>query len=377
MNILLISPYFSPMVGGVETHLEDLCKYLASKKHMTFVRTYKAFGVKIRGQTDENKKFVRIHRLWWPDFNIFFKLEKYSKSKFIYLFPGIFLDCLIFLLRNHKKIDVIQSHGFIAALVAVFLGKLFKKRVIVNTHVSFKFSDDFMTQLIKWTLLNSDKILVLTQSIKESLIKLGIPKNKIEIYHYWVDQKIFNKQKNSKKKLGWENEFIVLFVGRLVEVKGVKIIFDLAKILWDINFVIVGSGPLAKELKQIVLTYKNVKFVGKIDNEKLPVYYSTADILLLPSKLIEQEYEEGTPRVMIEALHCGLPVISTKSGGISDIFDKKIGVLVEDDIASIINAIKLFNQKRSILRGLKKNCRSYALKFFGINNAQKIETSLT
>lgn len=377
MNILLISPYFSPAVGGVETHLNDLCKYLTSKKHTIFVRTYKAFGVKNRGQMDENKKFVKIHRLWWPDFSLIFKLERAPILKFIYLFLGIFLDCLIFLLINHKKIDVIQPHGFIAALVAVFLGKLFKKRVIVNTHVSFNLSDSFMTQLIKWTLLNSDKILVLTQGIKTSLIKLGIPADKIKIYHYWVDQRIFNKQKNSKKRLEWKNKFTVLFVGRLVEVKGVRIIFDLAKMLLDINFVIVGSGPLAKELQQKSASFRNVKFVGKVENKNLPLYYSAADILLIPSQLIEQEYKEGMPRVMIEALYCGLPVISTKSGGILDIFDKKIGVLVEDDVVSIINAIKLFNQNRSVLRRLKRNCRLYALKFFGINNARIIEISLT
>lgn len=362
------------MVGGVETHLDDLCNFFNKQGYTVNVRTYKAFGVKNRGVSDEERGYINIHRLWWPDFDLIFILEPYPILKFVYIFLGLFFDCLFFLTKNSREIDIIQAHGFIAALIGVSLSKLFHKRVVINTHVGFNLSKGFMTEIIKWTLLNSYKILVLTQGIKTSLIKLGIPADKIEIYHYWVNQRIFNKQ-NSRKRLEWENKFTVLFVGRLVEVKGVRIIFDLAKILRDINFVIVGSGPIATELRQKSLSFKNVRFVGKVDNEKLPVYYSTADILLLPSKLIEQEYEEGIPRVMIEALYCGLPVISTKSGGISDIFDKKIGVLVKNDIASIINAIKLFNQERSVLRGLKKNCRSYALKFFGINNARIIETS--
>ena len=116
MNILLISPYFSPAVGGVETHLTDLCKYLASKKHEVFVRTYKAMGVKNRGETEEEDKFLKIHRFWWPDFNLIFKLEKYPILKFLYLFTGLFLDCLFFLIHNNKKIEVIQAHGFIAFL---------------------------------------------------------------------------------------------------------------------------------------------------------------------------------------------------------------------------------------------------------------------
>ncbi|MBI2018530.1 glycosyltransferase family 4 protein [Candidatus Daviesbacteria bacterium] len=376
MNILLISPYFSPAVGGVETHLTDLCKYLVSKKHQVFVRTYKAMGVKNRGETEEEGKFLKIHRFWWPDFNLIFKLEKYPVLKFLYLFTGLFFDCFIFMIKNSKKIDVIQSHGFIAAMMGVILGKLFNKRVVINTHVGFRFNKGFMTEIIKWTLLNSDKILVLTTGIKKSLVNLGIPEKKIDIYHYWVDQRIFKRQKNGKEKLGWKDKFIVLFVGRLIEVKGVKKIFDLAKVLKDMRFVIIGLGPLAHQLKQKSSSYKNVEFVGKIDNENLPLYYSAADILLIPSQLIEQEYGEGIPRVMIEALSCGLPVISTKSGAISDIFSDRIGILVEDDIESMRKAIEKFYKNKIYYQIIAENCRRYALNHFSINNAHIIEESL-
>lgn len=376
MNILLISPYFSPAVGGVETHLTDLCKYLVSKKHEVFVRTYKAMGVRNRGETEEEDKFLNIHRIWWPDFNLIFKLEKYPLLKFLYLFTGLFFDCFIFMVKNSKKIDVIQSHGLIAAIIGVVLGKLFHKRVIINTHVGFRLNKGFMTEIIKWTLLNSDKILVLTQGIKKSLIKLGIPERKIDIYHYWVDQRIFNKQKTSKEKLGWKDKFVVLFVGRLVEVKGVKKIFDLAKVLNDVKFVIVGSGPLSEKIRKKSQESRNIFFLGKVDNKDLPLYYSASDLLLIPSKIIKQEYEEGIPRVMIEALSCGLPVVSTKSGGVSDIFSDRIGILVEDDIESMGRAIERFYRNKAYYQVIAKNCRPYALNHFSIKNAQIIEESL-
>lgn len=376
MNIFLISPYFSPAVGGVETHLTDLCKYLASKKHEVFVRTYKAMGVKNRGETEEEGKFLKIHRLWWPDFNFIFKLENYPSLKFLYIFPGLFFDCLLFLIKNAKKIDVIQSHGLIAALMGVILGKLFNKRVIINTHVGFRLNKGFMTEIIKWTLLNSDKILVLTTGIKKSLFNLGITESKIDVYHYWVDQRIFNRQKTSKAKLGWGSKFTVLFVGRLVEVKGVRIIFNLAQNLKDITFVIIGSGPLSEELKKKSKKYPNILFLGKVENQNLPVYYNGADLLLIPSKIVKQEYEEGIPRVMIEALSCGLPVVSTKSGGVSDIFSDQIGILVEDDIESMREAIERFYKNKAYYQVIAKNCRPYALNYFSIKNAQIIEDSL-
>ena len=63
MNVLLISPYFSPAVGGVETHLDDLCKYFEKKKINVDVRTYKAFGVKSRGLSNEKHGSVHIPHL--------------------------------------------------------------------------------------------------------------------------------------------------------------------------------------------------------------------------------------------------------------------------------------------------------------------------
>lgn len=364
------------MVGGVETHLDDLCGFLNKRKHTVFVRTYKALGAKNRGVSDEEDGFINIHRLWWPDFGLIFKLEPYPMLKFIYIFLGLFIDSLIFLIRNSNQVDVIQAHGFIAAAMAVPLGRIYRKRVVVNTHVGFNLSGGVMTTIIKWTLSNADKILVLTEGIKKSLISLGINEQKIDVYHYWVDQRVFKKVKDAKRKLNWQNKFVVLFVGRLIEVKGVRTILQLARALDKITFVITGSGPLAGELQESVKQYQNLIFKGKVDNKNLPLYYSGADVLLIPSKVIKQEYEEGIPRVMIEALSCGLPVISTKTGGIPDVFDSKIGGLTEDEVSLIKESIEGLYKNKSDLSKMSKQCKPFALEKFGVKNATIIEKSL-
>lgn len=376
MNILIISPYFSPMVGGVETHLDDLCKFFNKQGHRVFVRTYKALGVKDRGWSDEKRGAIYIRRMWWPDFNLIFKLESHPLLKFFYLFPGLFLDSFIYLIRQRKSVDVIQAHGFIAALLAVILGKIFQKRVIVNTHVGFNLSNGIMTEIIKWTLISCEKVLVLTEGIKASLTNLGIPREKIAVYHYWVDQNKFNIQKNAKKILRWENRFIVLFVGRLIDVKGVRMIFELVRKLPDITFVIIGAGLLSGELKEKSKYYPNILFLGKIDNKDLPTYYNGADILLLPSKIIKQEYEEGMPRVMIEALSCGLPVISTKTGGIPEMLTERVGRLTGDNVKEVGKVIDNLYRDRAQLKSISRNCRKYAVDVFSIKNARLMEKLL-
>ncbi len=374
MRILLISPYFSPAVGGVETHLADLCKYFEKKKHTVYVRTYKALGTKNRGITNETSRYVKIHRLWWPDFGLVFKLESYPIPRVIYISLGLMIDCFLFLLTHAKEVDAVQIHGFIAALWGVPLSKLFGKRVVVNTHVGFKFDkESIMNKMTAWVLKKVDAVLVLTNNARDAILDIGVPEEKIAIYHYWVDQKKFNLQ---KVKPG-NNKFTVLFVGRLVAVKGIETLLKLAKKMSDVQFVIAGSGPEEERIRNQGKEIKNLKFAGKVDQNDLPKYYNSADVLLIPSKIIKQTFEEGIPRVMIEALSCGTPVIATSSGGIPDVIDPSIGIQVKDNISDMERAIRKLQKDNKLLSKLSKNARPFALQLFGEGeNAKVIENSL-
>jgi glycosyltransferase involved in cell wall biosynthesis len=381
MNILLISPYFSPAVGGVETHLTDLCNYFEKKKQNVYVRTYKALGTKSRGRTNENGKYVKIHRLWWPDFGLVFKLEPYPIPRVIYISLGLMVDCFLFLLMNAKGIDVIQIHGFIAALWGVPLAKVFRKRVVVNTHVGFKFDkNSLMNTVTSWVLKKSDMVLALTNNAKEALLDIGVPEEKIGIYHYWVDQRTFTVHRSSliaKQELGWGKKFTVLFVGRLVKVKGVDSIIKLANKMKDVQFVIAGSGPEEGRIKEQELRIKNLKFIGKVNQSDLPLYYNAVDVLLIPSHIVKQTFEEGIPRVMIEALSCGTPVIATPSGGVPDVIDSSIGIQVSDNVEDMQKAIKKLQKNKKLLTKMSKAARPFALKLFGEEeNAKIIENSL-
>ena len=76
-----------------------------------------------------------------------------------------------------------------------------------------------------------DKILTLSQASKKDLEKLGISVNSVQLYIYWINQKIFKKlDKNQcRKNLGLGPNFIVLFVGRLIDIKGTDILIQVAK----------------------------------------------------------------------------------------------------------------------------------------------------
>ncbi len=185
---------------------------------------------------------------------------------------------------------------------------------------------------------------------------------------------MFSPGPDVSQKLGWPKGFVVLFVGRLLAVKGVYQLLELARKLPQVTFVIAGSGPLTSELSTLQIS--NLKFVGKVANKDLTPYYRSADVLLIPSRVISQTYEEGIPRVMIEALSCGLPIIATKSGGIPDVFDSSIGQLVKDNALAMQKVIQTYYKTPKQLQKLSKNCRPFAIKLFDVNNAEIIEKSL-
>jgi glycosyltransferase involved in cell wall biosynthesis len=93
---------------------------------------------------------------------------------------------------------------------------------------------------------------------------------------------------------------VALFVGRLVEKKGVNVLVELVKQLPSHLFLIVGDGPLRTK---IPANSKNVVWLAELAPERMAVVYKAADVFVLPS------HGEGLPLSVQEAMACGLPVI--------------------------------------------------------------------
>ncbi|MDD3486870.1 MAG: glycosyltransferase family 4 protein [Candidatus Moranbacteria bacterium] len=362
-NILILTPFFSPNIGGVETHLDDLVFGLDQSGYKVFVHTYSPLTTDTKYKSSERGgNNISIRRYRWFGKNIFHKLEKYPFIDFIYLAPYLFLRTFLWLTFNHRKIDVIHSQGLNAAWMGTVFKKIFGKKLIVSLHAVYEIDKNTKTaRRIAKILSRADHVLTLSEASREELLSFGVPENKMSVFRYWINLDIFQPSKIDHEK------FTVLFVGRMIRKKGVRVLAEVAKFLPEVYFLFVGTGPEEEYLEKLAGDHKNIKMIGPVSNSDLSKYYNSADVLCAPSL-----YEEGYGRVVMEAVACGLPVIASDLGGLKEALDESVAVLIDPTVENIRNAIEKLKNNPDLYKKLQSNCRPFAEKSFPEKNIEAI-----
>jgi len=361
-GILLITPFFAPNIGGVETHLTDLVNQLNSLHYPVYVHTYSPLTTpNTNWKSKETINNIHIKRYLWPGKNIFHHVEKYPLLDFVYLTPYLFLRTFFWMIKNHSKIKIIHSHGFNGAVCGVLLGKIFSKKHLTSTHALYPNQPNSFTAKISRYILNQTDI-ILVQSIEseKQLLSWGVKKDKIKPYRYWIDPQKFNTNKNKP-----HSKFTVIFVSRLIPKKGTRIVLKLAKQMSKINFIMIGSGPETEFIKNHLSP--NLNFVGQINNDQLLDYYSQSDIFIQPAL-----YQEGFTRTIMEAVSSGLPVVASNLGTIPEIVDSSVSILIKPTINNFKQAINKLYRHPDILQQMKQNCPKYTQNNFNPKNIKLI-----
>jgi len=261
---------------------------------------------------------------------------------------NLFYTCLQFLER--EPYDIIFCHfGTIgnigSALQDIGLAK--GKLVVVFHGADMSIALQQNKNIYHRLFQNGDLFLPISQYWKEKLISLGCKEEKILVHRMGIDVNNFSYKKNQLKG----NEKIrICTVARLVEKKGVeyaiKAVSSIAKKRNDIEYHIVGSGPLEKPLKQLISSLgmeSVIKLHGWKTQDEVAQLLDKTNIFLSPSVTASDGDQEGIPVVLMEALAKGIPVVSTIHSGIPELIKDGIsGYLVpERDIQALIDKIKI------------------------------------
>lgn len=131
---------------------------------------------------------------------------------------------------------------------------------------------------------------------------------------------------NMRRTLQLDGKRVILTVARLVPIKNLMLLIDALAILRErhaaIHLVIVGDGPEAQALKHraaAIEVANAVTFVGAVPHAGTPPFYRAADVFALSSDF------DNSPNVLLEAMACGLPVVTTDVGGVRELVDEPSG----------------------------------------------------
>lgn len=370
-NILLICPTFYPIPGGSETFYLDFLKYLVKKECKIEVSACGYRQTKLPFHYNPTKIKLRIVPIL--NKNILSFISKNVILYYIYIFPFLFINSFITMIKSHRKIDYIYSNSVTAGLTGLILAKLFQKPSAIITHGGINFENSQharYSKIIAWIYLHHNFVFACGESFKKELITLGIDKSKILDYTHWVDSNLFTpkNRKLIRSKFKWNNKFVILFTGRLVKEKGINDILQVARTINqdDILFVFTGKGNLEKNVMHEALKKDNVQYAGWVNLETLPEYYNGADIVVMPSKTDFESYN----RTLIESLFCGTPIIATKKGAMISTVDPSVGLLINSSASDLKEAIHKLYFSKEIYVNMRKTCRKYAQNKFSEKNAK-------
>jgi glycosyltransferase involved in cell wall biosynthesis len=207
-------------------------------------------------------------------------------------------------------------------------------------------------RLWEQTVLRCDYLFSNSQAVQRSLqMEYGLPSDVIST---GVDTKFFTPklhgEPNSRPR--------VLFAGSLRPFKGPQLVLDAAKRFSHANFALAGDGIMADELRDFVSREKlqNIEFLGLLGAEALLEEYRKADLFLFPSTW------EGSPKVILEAAACGLPVIARKNYEPETVIDGQTGYLANSD-AEIFECLEKLLNHPSLRADMGKAGRQHSEKF--------------
>lgn len=327
MRVAMLITSYHPIVGGAERQLGAIAPLLQKRGVEVHVLTRHHPGLEYEEIIDG----VPVHRIPAKGPKVI--------SALLYL-----IGVVRYLLR--LKPDVIHAHSLFSPLLSGLMAKPFLRVPVITK--SMRGGDEGDIDTIQKKLFGSlrlkfyrayvDGFVVISQEIRNEILALAIPPDKIHFIPNGVDTDHFKKstpadKKQIRQQLGLADVPTAIFTGRLAKEKRVQHIItiwdDVRKSVPNAQLLIAGANrsPLGEsEIPQDLLDIagEGIEFLGYISD--VAPYLRAADIFVLPS------VTEGLSNALLEAMASGCAVVITKVGGADDVIQhKSSGWLITPD----------------------------------------------
>ncbi|MEI4801954.1 glycosyltransferase family 4 protein [Bacillus sp. NPDC077411] len=367
LSILIATFWDYPHTGGLSNYITALSEGLRKQGHHVDIISPNQFS---------KSRVEKMREVVVPQLKNFFKTRYGSYNNTIvknhrnmYIYERMLLENI-----NFKKYDIFHAQDLFTANILGRINERYGKKMLFTPHGMYTFNrlkfgifkkgsleEFYHTALERKAIEFADHLIILSDSFRRPLIQLEAKQKNMTTVLTGIDYPDKYRTENTSSA---HKKIVITCVARLGPRKGHNILLDALsqmerKYTDNVKLLIVGDGEMRHTLEEQVnnLNLSMVEFLGERDD--VPDILSKTDIFVLPT------LNDSLPISIIEAMHSGICVISTPSGGIPELVNhSKTGILVEaGDANKLARALKYVIGNQQAREQLGKNARKFAKKY--------------
>ncbi|KAI9730265.1 MAG: Phosphatidylinositol N-acetylglucosaminyltransferase gpi3 subunit [Cirrosporium novae-zelandiae] len=347
-NIAMISDFFFPQPGGVESHIYQLSTKLIDRGHKVVIITHA-----YRGRTGVRYLTNGLKVYYVP----FFVIYRETTLPTVFSFFPIFRNIII-----RERIEIVHGHASLSSFCheAILHARTMGLRTVFTDHSLFGFADAasiLANKILKFALSDVDHVICVSHTCKENTVlrasldplMVSVIPNAVVAENFRPlsyneerrDDGTFSPKETRplQRHVGPDDTITIIVISRLFYNKGTDLLIAaIPRILANypnVKFIIAGSGPKAIDLEQMLeknMLQEKVEMLGPVRHEEVRDVMIRGHIYLHPS------LTEAFGTVIVEAASCGLYVVCTRVGGIPEVLPQHMTTFAKPEEDDLVQA---------------------------------------
>lgn len=323
-NICMVSDFFFPNMGGVESHIYQVAQCLIASGHKVVIVTHSY------GERKGVRYLTNNLKVYYLPFEVFY--NKCILPTIYSTFPALYK---IFIA---EKITIVHGHSAFSTLChdAILHAKTMGLKTVFTDHSLFGFADAssiITNKFLEFTLSDIDHVICVSHTSKENtVLRASLLPKIVSVIPNAIDATVFTPDPSKRFK----DKITIVLVSRLVYRKGIDLVVGIIPGICqrykEVHFLIGGEGPKRIILEELIERHglhERVTLLGELKHKDV------RNVLVQGDIFINTSLTEAFCIAILEAASCGLQVVSTNVGGVVEVLPPDIIYFAEPSIKDL------------------------------------------